>query len=65
MAGVVVIFAVCLCSIVEITSLEFQYHSQSEMETFLNSVTQTYPNLTRLYSIGKTIKGTCMRSHLY
>uniref|UniRef100_A0A336KP86 CSON013749 protein n=1 Tax=Culicoides sonorensis TaxID=179676 RepID=A0A336KP86_CULSO len=35
-------------------SLDFVYHSHEEMTSFLRSTTARYPNLTALYSIGKS-----------
>ncbi|XP_068218391.1 LOW QUALITY PROTEIN: carboxypeptidase D-like [Palaemon carinicauda] len=39
------------------TSLEFAYHDYVSMTSFLRSMSATYPNLTALYSIGKSIQG--------
>ena len=33
----------------------FKYHRYDDMKTFLAFYAHTYPNLTRLYSIGKTV----------
>ena len=52
-----VAIAACLASIAGVCSLEFQHHNNSEYVTFLNEVAQTYPSLTRLYSIGKSMRG--------
>ncbi|KAF2367487.1 Peptidase M14 carboxypeptidase A [Trinorchestia longiramus] len=38
-------------------SLDFTYHNHKEMTSFLRSVAATYPNLTALYSIGKSAQG--------
>ncbi|MCB0841323.1 MAG: hypothetical protein KDD99_31855, partial [Bacteroidetes bacterium] len=34
------------------------YHSTAEAHALLQTWHKTFPNLTRLYSIGKTLKGT-------
>ncbi|XP_066974786.1 carboxypeptidase D-like [Macrobrachium rosenbergii] len=39
------------------SSLEFTYHDYVSMTAFLRSMSATYPNLTALYSIGKSIQG--------
>ncbi|XP_076035544.1 carboxypeptidase D-like isoform X2 [Oratosquilla oratoria] len=38
-------------------SLEFEYHDYTSMTSFLRAMSATYPNLTALYSIGKTVQG--------
>jgi carboxypeptidase D len=35
----------------------FSYHHYDDMKTFLAFYAHTYPNLTRLYSIGKSVNG--------
>jgi murein tripeptide amidase MpaA len=37
--------------------LDFVYHDHDEMTQFLRSTAFKYPNLTALYSIGKSVKG--------
>lgn len=37
-------------------SLDFKYHDHEEMTSFMRSVAATYPNLTALYSIGKSVQ---------
>ena len=37
--------------------LDFKYHNHEEMTRFLRSTTAQYPNLTALYSIGKSTLG--------
>jgi carboxypeptidase D len=36
---------------------EFKHHNFTEMEKFLKEIHETYPKLTRLYSIGKSVEG--------
>ncbi|XP_039101575.1 carboxypeptidase M [Hyaena hyaena] len=40
-----------------VATLDFGYHHQKDMEEFLKSVAQNYSSITRLYSIGKSVKG--------
>ena len=51
------LIAVTLCYIIGVTSLEFKHHSQPEIDDYFDSVLQSYPDLTRLYSIGQTVEG--------
>ncbi|MED6261809.1 hypothetical protein ATANTOWER_010387 [Ataeniobius toweri] len=37
--------------------LEFRYHSNSEIEQYLHQVSSANPDITHLYSIGKSVKG--------
>ncbi|XP_065213969.1 carboxypeptidase D-like [Planococcus citri] len=37
--------------------IEFKYHSYEEMEKLLLVLENSYPNITRLYSIGKSVEG--------
>ncbi|CAG2064253.1 unnamed protein product [Timema podura] len=37
-------------------SLYFQYHHYEDMTGYLHAVNRAYPDLTRLYSLGKTVK---------
>ncbi|XP_071520920.1 carboxypeptidase D-like isoform X5 [Panulirus ornatus] len=37
--------------------LDFEYHNYARMTDFLRSMSATYPNLTALYSIGKSVQG--------
>jgi Zinc carboxypeptidase len=37
--------------------LDFVYHDHEEMTRFLRHTTARYPNLTALYSIGKSVQG--------
>ena len=57
MAAWVTIATLLLSLTARVGSLEFQHHSQSEMEIFLADVVDRYPDLTRLYSIGQSIRG--------
>lgn len=34
---------------------EFRHHNYSEMESLLKKISSTFPNITRLYSIGKSV----------
>ena len=43
--------------IIGVTSLEFKHHSQPEIDEYFVSVLQSYPDLTRLNSIGQTVEG--------
>lgn len=38
-------------------SLDFTYHDHDQLTRFLRSTTARYPNLTALYSIGKSVQG--------
>lgn len=44
-----------------VAALDFGYHHQKGMEEFLKNVAQNYSSITRLHSIGKSVKG---RVHL-
>ncbi|XP_037803670.1 carboxypeptidase M-like isoform X4 [Penaeus monodon] len=39
------------------SSLDFEYHDYTSMTAFLRAMSATYPNLTALYSIGKSVQG--------
>ena len=52
-----VAMATVLLSLSGASSLEFQHHNQSEIELFLADVVDKYPDLTRMYSIGQSIRG--------
>lgn len=39
------------------TKTEFKHHNYKELETFLKDINETYPNITELKSIGKSVKG--------
>lgn len=52
--------ALCLCLATLVSSgdgLEFRYHNSVEVERYLKDVQQTYPNITHLHSIGKSVEG--------
>jgi len=36
---------------------QFIYHSEDWLATFLRDVTEAFPHLTRIYSIGKSVQG--------
>jgi len=38
-------------------SLDFSYHDHDAMTSYLRSVAATYPNLTALYSVGRSVQG--------
>ena len=38
-------------------NIDFVYHNHDEMTQFLRATTARYPNLTALYSIGKSVQG--------
>ncbi|XP_048215856.1 carboxypeptidase M isoform X1 [Perognathus longimembris pacificus] len=40
-----------------VAALDFRYHHQEEMETFLKGVAQNYSSITHLHSVGKSVKG--------
>jgi len=40
-----------------VPKLSWQYHNYTSMTTFLRHVSTIYPNLTALYSIGKSVQG--------
>lgn len=37
--------------------LEFRYHNNSEIKQYLHQVSAANPDITYLYSIGKSVKG--------
>ena len=37
--------------------LEFEYHNHAALTDYLNAITEKYPKLTHLYSIGKSVQG--------
>ena len=39
------------------SSEEFIYHTHEEVEDFLNRMNAQFPDLTALYSIGKSVEG--------
>lgn len=41
-------------------NIEFKYHNYEQMSRFLRATSLRYQNLTALYSIGKSVKGTSM-----
>ncbi|XP_061382022.1 carboxypeptidase D-like isoform X2 [Danaus plexippus] len=40
-----------------VSSDDFTHHNYTAMEQFLKDLSETYPELTRLYSIGKSVEG--------
>lgn len=36
---------------------EFQYHNYEDLRAFMHFYARTYPNITRIYSIGKSVEG--------
>lgn len=38
-------------------NLEFKYHDHDEMTKYLRATSARFPNLTALYSIGKSVQG--------
>ncbi|KAM8971979.1 carboxypeptidase M [Pelodytes ibericus] len=50
----------CLCLGVLptfVTSLDFKYHNSEQLGTYLKTVSATYPAITYLHSIGKSVEG--------
>ncbi|CAG2188820.1 CPM [Mytilus edulis] len=45
---------VSLCHVT--SSLDFQYHNYQDLTNYLTNMSNTYPDLTHLYSIGKTVQ---------
>lgn len=43
--------------------LEFRYHDNREIEQYLLQVSADNPDITHLYSIGKSVKGNGSRTH--
>ncbi|XP_046575808.1 carboxypeptidase D-like isoform X2 [Haliotis rubra] len=43
-----------------ISGLDFGYHDQAAVETFLTNISTTYPDITRVYSVGKSTGGAEM-----
>lgn len=41
-------------------SLDFGYHDYDRMTKFLRTTSSKYPNLTALYSIGKSVQGNVL-----
>jgi len=39
-------------------NIEFKYHNYEQMSRFLRATSLRFQNLTALYSIGKSVKGT-------
>lgn len=44
--------------------LEFKYHDYDKMTKFLRTTSSRFPNLTALYSIGKSVQGTCIHAYI-
>ncbi|KAH8345094.1 hypothetical protein KR059_004901, partial [Drosophila kikkawai] len=40
-----------------LTPTKFEHHNYTAMESFLREISASYPSLTRLYSIGKSVEG--------
>ena len=40
-----------------VASLDSTYHNYTELTSYLHNVHQQYPNITYLYSIGKSVEG--------
>ncbi|XP_017067490.1 carboxypeptidase D isoform X2 [Drosophila eugracilis] len=40
-----------------LTPTKFEHHNFTAMESFLREISSSYPSLTRLYSIGKSVQG--------
>lgn len=36
---------------------EFKHHHYNDLEQFLKNISQKYPEITRLYSVGKSVQG--------
>lgn len=39
------------------SNVEFTYHNYDQMTAMLHNYNNTYPHLTQLYSIGKSVQG--------
>ncbi|XP_067008200.2 carboxypeptidase D [Anabrus simplex] len=39
-----------------VPELNFEYHSYADLKQYLENISEAYPNLTRLYSIGKSVQ---------
>ncbi|XP_041346978.1 carboxypeptidase M-like, partial [Gigantopelta aegis] len=39
-----------------VAPLDFNYHNHTELEQFLKDISQQYPDITRMHSIGKSVK---------
>ena len=44
--------------LLERSSIDFVYHDYESMTKFLRTTSSKHPNLTALYSIGKSVQGT-------
>lgn len=40
-----------------VTKTKFKHHNYTEMETYLKDINESYPNITSLKSIGKSVNG--------
>ncbi|OPL07309.1 carboxypeptidase d, partial [Mytilus galloprovincialis] len=50
-------FFIVFVSLFHVTlSLDFQYHNYQDLTNYLTNMSNTYPDLTHLYSIGKTVQ---------
>ncbi|VDI51786.1 carboxypeptidase D, partial [Mytilus galloprovincialis] len=49
-------FVVCVSLCHVTSSLDFQYHDYQDLTNYLTNMSNTYPDLTHLYSIGKTVQ---------
>lgn len=45
------------------SNIDFNYHNHEEMTSILNNLNQQYPDLTALYSVGKSVEGTVTNTH--
>lgn len=46
-----------------ILCLDFNYHDNKSLENFLGNMSNLYPNITKLYSIGKTVESKLMKTY--
>ncbi|XP_033748148.1 carboxypeptidase M-like [Pecten maximus] len=55
--GLGVTVAMTMISLSVVTSLDFTYHRQPAMASFLQNLSVNYPDITHLYSIGRSVEG--------
>lgn len=46
------------------SNIDFNYHNHDEMTSILNNLNQQYPDLTALYSVGKSVEGRYQSNHI-
>lgn len=44
-------------------SLQYEYHNYDDLTSYLRNVNSMFPNITALYSIGKSVQGKCSSNY--